>query len=101
MIYAPEQRKFGRNTRDTLTDYCKACSYRFACNGDCPKNRFTNTPTASPVSVTFARESSDSSGTPTPTSATSPRGSSSAQTRSRRFSQSQSFTRERLVKRIG
>jgi uncharacterized protein len=48
MVYSPEQRKFGCNKRDTLTDYCKKCSYRFACNGDCPKNRFVNSPEGQP-----------------------------------------------------
>jgi uncharacterized protein len=48
MIYSPQQRKFGCNKRDTLTDYCKQCSYRFACNGDCPKNRFITTPDGQP-----------------------------------------------------
>jgi len=48
MVYSPEQRKFGCNKRDTLTDYCKQCTYRFACNGDCPKNRFIKTPDGQP-----------------------------------------------------
>jgi uncharacterized protein len=48
MVYSPEQRKFGCDKRDTLTDYCKQCSYRFACNGDCPKNRFIKTPDGQP-----------------------------------------------------
>jgi uncharacterized protein len=48
MIYSPEQRKFGCNKRDTLTEFCKKCEYRFACNGDCPKNRFIKTPDGTP-----------------------------------------------------
>jgi uncharacterized protein len=48
MVYSPEQRKFGCNKRDTLTDYCKQCTYKFACNGDCPKNRFIKTPDGQP-----------------------------------------------------
>ncbi|TWT37189.1 Anaerobic sulfatase-maturating enzyme [Posidoniimonas corsicana] len=48
MVYSPEQRKFGCNKRDTLTDHCKKCDYRFACNGDCPKNRFTKSPDGQP-----------------------------------------------------
>ena len=44
MVYSPEQRKFGCNKRDTLTNYCKNCSCLFTCNGDCPKNRFIKTP---------------------------------------------------------
>jgi uncharacterized protein len=48
MVYSPQQRKFGCDKRDTLTDYCRQCSYRFACNGDCPKNRFIKTPDGQP-----------------------------------------------------
>jgi uncharacterized protein len=48
LVYSPQQRKFGCDKRDTLTDYCKQCSYRFACNGDCPKNRFIKTPDGQP-----------------------------------------------------
>jgi uncharacterized protein len=48
VVYSPQQRKFGCDKRDTLTDYCKQCTYRFACNGDCPKNRFIKTPDGQP-----------------------------------------------------
>ncbi len=48
MAYSPQQRKFGSDKRDTLPDYCKACTYRFACNGECPKNRFIKTPDGQP-----------------------------------------------------
>jgi uncharacterized protein len=48
MVYSPEQRRFGCNKRDTLTDHCKQCTYRFACNGDCPKNRFIKAPDGQP-----------------------------------------------------
>lgn len=44
IVYCPQQRKFGCQKRDQLSDYCKQCPYRFACNGDCPKNRFVRTP---------------------------------------------------------
>ncbi|MBC2593727.1 anaerobic sulfatase maturase [Ruficoccus amylovorans] len=37
-------RKFGNDKRDKLTRYCRECEVRFACNGDCPKHRFTFTP---------------------------------------------------------
>ncbi len=40
MMYCEEQQKFGHNKSDSLTKQCKACKYRFACNGECPKNRF-------------------------------------------------------------
>ena len=39
-----QQRQFGLAKRDTLPRYCRECSVRFACHGECPKNRFINTP---------------------------------------------------------
>ncbi len=48
MVDSPEQRRFGCNKRDALPDYCKQCSYLFACNGECPKNRFLKTPDGQP-----------------------------------------------------
>jgi uncharacterized protein len=48
VVYSSQQRKFGCRKRDQLSDYCRECSYRFACNGDCPKNRFTKTPDGEP-----------------------------------------------------
>ena len=35
---------FGNAKRDRLPKYCRDCSVRFACNGECPKHRFTWTP---------------------------------------------------------
>ncbi|MGY8880325.1 MAG: SEC-C metal-binding domain-containing protein, partial [Dehalococcoidia bacterium] len=40
----PEQRKFGTDKRDTLPEFCRSCEFKFACNGGCPKQRFTKTP---------------------------------------------------------
>ncbi|MDH6305819.1 uncharacterized protein M2459_003030 [Parabacteroides sp. PF5-5] len=40
MMYSPEQMKFGADKYDTLPTQCKTCNYLFACNGECPKNRF-------------------------------------------------------------
>jgi uncharacterized protein len=48
LVYSPRQRKFGCDKRDTLPDYCRACRYRFACNGECPKNRFIKAPDGQP-----------------------------------------------------
>lgn len=31
---------FGEAKRSGLTQQCRTCDYRFACNGDCPKHRF-------------------------------------------------------------
>ena len=41
LVASPQQRAFGDAKRDTLPQYCVACDVRFACNGECPKNRFT------------------------------------------------------------
>ena len=35
---------FGNAKRDALPKYCRECEVRFACNGECPKHRFTWTP---------------------------------------------------------
>ena len=48
LLASPEQRSFGESKRDTLPQYCLECSVRFACNGECPKNRFTLTPDGDP-----------------------------------------------------
>jgi len=39
-----QQRDFGRAKRATLPQYCRDCEVCFACNGECPKNRFLQTP---------------------------------------------------------
>lgn len=44
LVESPNQRKFGADKRDRLPKYCRECSVRFACNGGCPKDRFTTTP---------------------------------------------------------
>jgi serine-type anaerobic sulfatase-maturating enzyme len=43
-----QQRIFGNNKRDTLPRYCRECDVRFACHGECPKNRFIETPEGEP-----------------------------------------------------
>ena len=40
MIWSDTQRKFGQDKSDKLTRQCRACTFRFACNGGCPKHRF-------------------------------------------------------------
>ena len=40
LIVLPQQVKFGQDKRDTLTQQCRSCDVRFACNGGCPKDRF-------------------------------------------------------------
>ena len=50
MVDSPRQRKFGRDKSDTLPDCCRAsaCPVRFACNGECPKNRFVRSAAGQP-----------------------------------------------------
>jgi uncharacterized protein len=48
LIAAPQQVKFGQDKRDTLPRYCRECEVRFACHGECPKNRFISTPDGEP-----------------------------------------------------
>jgi uncharacterized protein len=44
LLASPQQRAFGQAKRDDLPRCCVDCSVRFACNGECPKNRFSRTP---------------------------------------------------------
>lgn len=39
------QKEFGIAKEATLPAYCRECPVLFACNGECPKNRFISTPT--------------------------------------------------------
>jgi len=48
MVGSAQQRKFGADKSDTLPRYCRQCQVRFACNGECPKHRFTTTPDGEP-----------------------------------------------------
>jgi uncharacterized protein len=41
---SPQQREFGASKRNSLPRYCRECEVRFACNGECPKHRFLQTP---------------------------------------------------------
>lgn len=43
MMYSKQQTDFGLNKRDSLPQKCKECEFLFACNGECPKNRFAKT----------------------------------------------------------
>ena len=44
LVSSPQQKAFGDAKRDSLPAYCRSCDVRFACNGGCPKDRFTTTP---------------------------------------------------------
>ena len=48
MMYGERQQKFGLAKRDSLPTQCKECPYLFACNGECPKNRFCKTKDGEP-----------------------------------------------------
>jgi uncharacterized protein len=48
LVNSEQQWKFGLDKRDTLPKYCLECDVRFACNGECPKHRFIDTPDGEP-----------------------------------------------------
>jgi uncharacterized protein len=39
LAWSDKARRFGADKRDRLTRQCQSCSFRFACNGGCPKHR--------------------------------------------------------------
>jgi uncharacterized protein len=44
LVASEKQRKFGQDKKNTLPRYCRDCEVLFICNGECPKNRFIETP---------------------------------------------------------
>jgi len=48
LVTSEQQRQFGLAKRDTLPRYCRECPVRFACHGECPKDRFISTPDGEP-----------------------------------------------------
>lgn len=48
MMYSERQLRFGKNKFDSLPSQCKECEFLFACNGECPKNRFMKTASGEP-----------------------------------------------------
>jgi uncharacterized protein len=48
LVRSPQQREFGAAKRNSLPRYCRECEVRFACNGECPKHRFLQTPDGEP-----------------------------------------------------
>ena len=48
LVSGQQQYDFGQAKRDTLPQYCMDCDVRFACHGECPKNRFITTPDGEP-----------------------------------------------------
>ena len=48
LVASSKQRRFGQAKHDTLPAYCRACDFLHICNGECPKNRFVETPDGEP-----------------------------------------------------
>jgi uncharacterized protein len=48
LVASDRQQKFGQDKFDTLPQQCLDCEVRFACHGECPKNRFTTTADGDP-----------------------------------------------------
>lgn len=48
MMYSQRQLTFGADKYEKLPGQCKGCEYLFACNGECPKNRFLRTADGEP-----------------------------------------------------
>jgi uncharacterized protein len=48
LVDLPAQSEFGRAKATSLPKYCTSCEVRFACNGECAKNRFLLTPDGEP-----------------------------------------------------
>ncbi len=48
MVDSERQRAFGRDKLDSLPAYCRTCEVLFACYGECPRNRFIETPDGEP-----------------------------------------------------
>ena len=48
LVTSEQQRQFGLAKRDSLPSYCRECEVRFACHGECPKNRFITKPDGEP-----------------------------------------------------
>ncbi|MFJ2690502.1 anaerobic sulfatase maturase [Pseudomonas sp. NPDC087336] len=48
LLASPAQQAFGAAKETTLPTLCRQCDYRFACHGECPKNRFMTAPNGEP-----------------------------------------------------
>jgi uncharacterized protein len=44
LVASDRQWEFGQDKRETLPLYCRRCEVLHICNGECPKNRFIQTP---------------------------------------------------------
>jgi uncharacterized protein len=48
MVFSEQQRAFGMNKFKSLPRQCRECTFLFACNGECPKNRLIRTEDGEP-----------------------------------------------------
>ncbi len=48
LVDSQKQRAFGQHKLSSLPKYCRECEVRFACHGECPRNRFITTPDGEP-----------------------------------------------------
>ena len=48
MMYSERQQAFGQMKQKSLPTQCRECEWLFACNGECPKNRFAHTADGEP-----------------------------------------------------
>lgn len=48
MMTGERQQKFGMDKQSALPGKCRECRYLFACNGECPRNRFAVTESGEP-----------------------------------------------------
>ncbi len=48
LVASEKQRRFGQGKKDSLPRYCRDCEFLSICNGECPKNRFLETPDGEP-----------------------------------------------------
>ena len=42
LLYSERQTHFGRMKQEQLSEQCRQCEWLFACNGECPKNRWVD-----------------------------------------------------------
>jgi serine-type anaerobic sulfatase-maturating enzyme len=48
LVASEKQRRFGQGKKASLPRYCRKCDVLHICNGECPKNRFLETPDGEP-----------------------------------------------------
>jgi uncharacterized protein len=48
LVASEKQRRFGQDKKTSLPRYCRECDVLHICNGECPKNRFVETPDGEP-----------------------------------------------------